>query len=391
MDPADEIPWDGLEEVLRGWSGRGQLYTALAGIEDDRGELRWHQHDIEGRARRILFAQLAPLLERWPRSSDEWLNALPAQSLRQRRITDTPLSGTDWIETRTLGWPPEQFVVKDRGRIADQLMSRTLRWSLDHLAVIRRDAIRVERSLRSVAETQMVAALSLRNQPPLDATDGIRPTSADVRALKRSGQPWSRLAPVAELLKAAQAEDLITFARQHLLPDDDIRWRLFHLAVLGKLLKVLRAHGASITSLRPLSGAVNPGPAYRIDLHGQRWDLWFEAAAIWDFYGKESPYQTLARASLEYRATCLGADILLIIPGEKAHAFECKFGEAGYIARDGYLQACTYAHELLRYHAPEVTSRVVGPDPKIVSSSEAAWKDLAVGIIGPRHMDSLEF
>ena len=234
---ADEIPWDGLAEVLRGWSGRGQLYEALATVDDDLSEVRWQRRDIERRARRILLTRLEPDIERWPTSADEWLHALPAESLRRRRITDAPYPGTDWIETRSLGWPPEQFVVRERSRVADQVMSRTLRWVLDQLALIRHDALLVERSLRSVAPAQFTAALSLRSRPPLKTTDGMRPSSGDVRALQRSGRPWSRLAPVAEKLRTSLSLDLLAFAREHLMPDDDIRWRIFHLAVFGQLLK----------------------------------------------------------------------------------------------------------------------------------------------------------
>ena len=145
MSSEDEIPWDGLEEVLRGWNGRGQLYEALAAVEDDLTELQWDRHDIERRARRILLAQLKPDLDRWPTSADAWLHALPAESLRRRRIAEVPYPGTDWIETRSLGWPAEQFVIKERSRVADQVMSRTLRWVLDQLRVIRRDAVAVDR------------------------------------------------------------------------------------------------------------------------------------------------------------------------------------------------------------------------------------------------------
>lgn len=101
MSSLEEIPWDGLAEVLRGWSGRGQLYEALATVEDDLTEVQWQRRDIERRARRILFAQLESDIERWPTSAADWLHALPAESLRQRRIADAPHPGTDWIETRS--------------------------------------------------------------------------------------------------------------------------------------------------------------------------------------------------------------------------------------------------------------------------------------------------
>jgi hypothetical protein len=71
-------PLDGLAEVLHGWSGRGQLYEALATVEDDLTEVRWQRRDIERRARRILFAQLESDIERWPTSAADWLHALPS-------------------------------------------------------------------------------------------------------------------------------------------------------------------------------------------------------------------------------------------------------------------------------------------------------------------------
>jgi hypothetical protein len=388
--PTDEIPWDGLAEVLRGWSGRGQLYEALAAVEDDLSEMRWDRRDIERRARRVLLAQLEPDIQRWPTSADDWLHALPAESLRRRRIADAPYPGTDWIETRSLGWPPEQFVVRDRSRIADQVMSRTLRWVLDELALIRQDAIAVERSLSKSAAPQFNAALSLRSKPPLNATEGMRPTSGDVRSLQRSGHPWSRLAPVAEKLRTSLGLDLLAFAREHLIPDDDIRWRIFHLAVFGRLIKTLRQRGAMVTNLRPLSGSSTTGPAYRLEVAERVWDLWFEAAGIWDYYGFPSPYKMLMGPALGHPGTPLGADILLIAPGEAAHAFECKFGTIAYIAREGYLQACTYAHELMRYLAPHVTSRVIAPDPKVNDPGELHLGELMIGVIGPRHLDALD-
>jgi hypothetical protein len=386
MPENEDIPEEGLAEVLRGWSGRGQLHEALAAAGGDLNEMRWHPRDIEGRAHRILLAELHPLLERWPVSAVEWLHALPAQSVRQRRITMGPGPGTDWVETRLLGWPPEHFVTKDRSRVADQIMSGTLRWVLDNIARVRRDAVRIERSLQGLAATQLAAALSLRTKPPLNATEAAPPTPADVRALRRSGRPWTRLAPVADCLRAFGKTDLMSYARQHLMPDEDLRPRLFHLAVFGMLLKTLRERGAAISSLRPLSGSLFPGPAYEISLNGTTWDLWFEAAAMWGYYNLPSPYQELMAPALGHSATPLGADILLVAPGGVAHAFECKFGQTSYIARSGYLQACTYGLELGRYPARRVTAHVVAPDSKVLSDHELQWNGVTVGVLGPRHL-----
>lgn len=390
MDDGEGIPLDGLTEVLRGWSGRGQLYGALAEVLDRDGEVRWQRQDIEGRAHRILLGRLEQHLLGWPGSAEEWLHALPAQSLRNRRISDAPQAGTDWVETRKRGWPPRQFVVRQRSRIADRFLATTLRWTIDRLAAVRKDAIRVERSVESIASAQITAALSLRGQSPLDGTEAIRPDRAGIRVLMRSGPPWTRLAPVTEALVEAQSADLLVFARQDLFPDPDIRWRLFHLAVLGVLLRALRERGATITSLRPLSGAADPGPSYAVELNGRRWDLWFEAAAIWSYYGQKSPYQSLVRQALGYQATPLGADILLIAPRDRAYAFECKYGETAYTSRHGYLQAMTYGDELRECFAPRVASYVVAKNSDVVRDDSRTLGDVTIGIIGPRHIRALD-
>lgn len=384
------IPLDGLEEVLRGWSGRGQLYEALA-VPNPDDEFHWSQQDVEGRANRVMLTRLEPLLLGWPTSSADWLHALPAQSLRQRRISDAPTAGTDWVETRILGWPPDQFVVHDRSRIADQLMATTLRWTIDRVVDIRRSARRVERTTENIAQHQIRAAMSLLSEPPLDSSEAVAPARPDIRALTRSGSPWTKLAPVAEMLLAARSENLLTFALQHLVPDEDLRPRIFHLAVLGMLLKTLRERGARITSLRPLSGAASPGPTYGVELNGRHWDLWFEAGAIWGHYGKEAPYPKLARSAIEYQASPLSPDILLIAPGEDAYSFECKYGQREYIAHQGYLQAVAYGYELRSCHAPCVTSCAVGPDPKVVRDQWFTAHDVTIGMIGPRHIKTMTF
>lgn len=388
---SSDIPQDGLAEVLRGWSGRGQLYEALAMIPDDYGELRWKRPDVQGRAQRVMLSHLEPLLAEWPTNTADWLHALPAESHRQRRTSDSPGAGTDWVETRMLGWAPEQFVINERSRIADQLMATTLRWTLDRVAEIRRGAMRVDRPTEKIAQRQIEAALKLRNEPPIDGAEAVRPARPDIRALRRSGRPWTRLAPVAEMIMRAQSEDLLTFARQHLMPDDDIRGCLFHLGVLGMILKSLRSRGAEIINLRPLSGAASPGPAYSIRMDNRQWDLWFQAGGIWKHYQKDSPYVTLTQPALGHKAIPLAPDILLIAPGEDAYAFECKHGTTRYIAHDGYLQAVAYGYELRAHHAKRVTSCAVGPDPKVRCDKWIVSNDVTIGVIGPRHIETMAF
>ena len=70
------------------------------------------------------------------------------------------------------------------------------------------------------------------------------------------------MASVAQVLvEAEKSVDFLIY--QVLMPDDEIRWRLFHLAILGVLLIALRDAGCQITSLRPLSPK-SSGPNYEV-------------------------------------------------------------------------------------------------------------------------------
>ena len=57
------IPWDGLLEVLTSYSGKGQLYQAVAAAS---GTDAWTAADVRSRARRVLFSAALPALAHWP-------------------------------------------------------------------------------------------------------------------------------------------------------------------------------------------------------------------------------------------------------------------------------------------------------------------------------------
>ena len=107
--------------------------------------------------------------------------------------------------------------------------------------------------------------------------------------------------------------------------------------------------------------------------------------------GQQSPYRALMKRSLDHPATALGADILLITSGQDAYSFECKYGDASYVARNGYHQACTYGFELQLHHARRVTSYIVGPDSVVANPCEFTMNELTIGVIGPRHIGALQF
>lgn len=98
-----DVPEDGLEEVLRGWSSKAKLYAALAEVTDDWADIQWSQLDIKQRANRVLFARIVEFLKGWPTKTTDWTDALPASSRRTRRISPNPGPGTDWVTSAIRG------------------------------------------------------------------------------------------------------------------------------------------------------------------------------------------------------------------------------------------------------------------------------------------------
>jgi hypothetical protein len=207
----------------------------------------------------------------------------------------------------------------------------------------------------------------------------------DLRALERSGKPWAAVAAVAARLRAAAREDLLSTARRHIAPVEQLRWRLFHLAVFGETLRVFRSVGADLVNLRPLSGSDTGGPNLRATTnHGNTWDIWFESSAVWSYYGWQSPYQKLTRSPERPQPAPLGADIVALRPGARAVLVECKYGPRDYVARHGYLQAVTYSAELSRHVEEPVAGIVVGPASAVPRFSQVELPGFTVALANPQ-------
>ena len=385
------IPLAGLDEVLRAWSGQGQLWNALATIRDDVADREWSVEDVRRRAHRVLFAKLESHLERWPRDLRTWTEALPAESTRERILSSAPTSGTSWRDTRRLGWPPRAFAGHVRGRVADTLLVTTLRWTIEQILAIKKSAVSVDPSLAGVAREQLMIAQELLGVEPVASAQPIAPARADVTALDREGRPWTSLAPVCDALRFLNDASLYELCSELIMPsgDADLVWRLFHLGVLGEVLLYLRGTMAEVRSLKPLSGALTKGPSYRVEDHdGGHWDLWFEASGIWSWPGYGSvrePYKD-AVGGLFDSPRALGADLLLIGPGDKALILECKYsGERNYVA-GGYAQAVAYAMELKDRLVDDATATVVGPEGVVKYHS---YTDTLAGRIGVAPPSSL--
>jgi hypothetical protein len=284
------------------------------------------------------------------------------------------MSSVDWIATRQLGsWPPQEFVSRPRAKVPDSLLSATLRWCLDELAVIRSAALRIEPNAAVREPVGLVPALKLRDEPPLETVRGIRPTRSELRTVRREGWPWTALAAVSEELLRQSDLGVEELARELLAPDPELEWRLFHLAVFGEILLGLADAGATLVSLRPLG--IGSGPVHIVALDGESWDLWFEAGGLASHYGGTSAYAAVTRG-LRRRPRALQPDIALVRGRDRrARVWECKFSvDDGYL-RMGVLQSMAYLREVAGAIGVTPAVSLTVPDPAARDGHESASAD----------------
>ncbi len=369
------IPWPGLLEVLSAYSGKGQLYDAVAA---GTGNDSWTAADVRRRARRVLFAQVLPLVARWPVRLSDWWDALPRQVRTTRALSPAPAGRVDWARTRAQGWPPTSgFWAGSRRRIDDDALVGVLAWTITRLDEVRQDAARLVPGIDEAVSGQLKAAQAVLVGLPATAAED-RPDRAAQAAVRLAGRPWGLLAEVATVL-VSEDHDLAEVARRLLLPDEAARGRLFHLACLGLALEAAKSAGCLVAGLRPLG--VGDGPAYRVTTPaGEAWDLWFEGAGMWTHYGSTSPY-VRATSHMPGVSQPIGADLVLTRPGVHALVVECKYSaDPGYITRNGYEQALAYQAEALTGLVDSARAVVVGPDDVIHAQGTSRTQ------LGPVHL-----
>lgn len=370
-----DIPQKGLAEALEGWSSKGELWQSLAAIPSERD---WSWRDSERRAMRVLLAELAGLIGDWPTLELEWIEALPAVSHRLREISPVPGSGVNWAATRLRGWPPSEFVSRPKSRVADQLLVASLRWTIERLADVRASAERASPGASAAIRAQLDTAEALLDIEPVASAPALAPDAVDIPVIAAEGRPWAQMSAVTEELLALQEATIFDLARRLIAPTEE-RWRLFHLGVFGEVLRALRERGNRYRSLRPLS-ATSSGPAFEvIDDAGQSWDLWFEAAGAWKYYGVCDPYAD-AVAGVPGAGSALGCDIALMRFPERALLVDAKYSaNAAVVGRDGYRAALAYAAEARSGLAEEIVSVAVGPAEVVQCQG---WTQTDVGQIG---------
>lgn len=357
------LPEAGLRRIAGSWSGMGTLVHALAGLEEDPETGRaWTEAQIERRAYRILFEAAKPAVRRLPVRSSRWLDVLPVVTQTLRTAAPSPFPGARWAETqRRAGWPPTLIWGRARRRTDDSLLVSGLRWILDRLLSVAGRVEDISPVTTLDVPRQLDAARAALAMEPLASASPERPSRVELSAMRGEGPPWSAAADVGATLLLAEGPTE-EFAFRLLAPEAALRPLLFHLGVMGAVLQALEAAGAAVVSLRPL-GAGGKGPAYRATRDDIQWDIWFEAGGAWAYYDVEEPYRE-ATSAMPIAYQPLGADVMLIVPHERAVVIECKYpitGDASYIARHGYHQALTYAVEA-RLLAERISAIVVGPE-----------------------------
>jgi hypothetical protein len=375
------LPEHGLNVVCSMWSGRGQLWQAVAATTDPNVERRWTREQVERRALRVLFTLTAEKLGRLPGTQRDWFDALPGLTRRIHSMSPSPVGRVDWVKSALGGWPPRAFAVRRRERQPDIVLVTALAWAAQQASKVLAAVPAPASATESTALERLSLLAQLREHPTVLAATPQRPTGEDLKALYASGSPWRQLGRLVKEWSLIESPSLTDIARQLLAPDPEIRWRLFHLAVLGEVLAALDGLGATIVSTGPLADQEsNAEASFVAVVDDHEWRLWFEAAGIWKALSKTQPYKIAAEV-VRGQSRALGADLLLIdAAAQRALVIECKFSaNPSVVGRDGFHQASTYLAEGQGRLTPNVVSVVVGPATVV---SDLKLTDLVGGKIG---------
>lgn len=384
------LPRSGLDELLQGWIGDGDLIRAVAASGTD-GHC-WSERDIRQRGQRNALAQLSDDLQRLPRSERQWASALPAASRSAREVSKVPSAGIRWSETvRRHGWPPAAYATRHRRRTTDETALTVLAWLARRLDAYRHSC-------------QSSPALLKRIEPPirmmhqavarLEDPNPVKPDRTDLRSLRSSGQPWSVVSRIAELVARVDGDPAFV-AFELLYPQPELAPRLFHLNAFGVVLRTLRRARFRCAWRSPIGGA-RGGPRLRCaDSHGLVLDLWFEAAGSRKHYALHDGAYARATRSISGAGGPIGADIAVVSAARNAALLlECKWSpDPSYVGRDGFHQAAGYALDARDGLAERVWSFVVGPaeiipEPNLATGLESSGS-IVLGSVSCDHLPAL--
>jgi len=345
------------------------VYATLAAVTPEPGGMTWTAADVRRRARRVLLGLLRPTLDRLPATTDQWDTYLPVTQISYRTIAPIPSGSTCWADTvREFGWPPTSYHQRERRREVDDVALSSLAWLARRLDAIVEDveavAPSVARGAHPVARTLAHVALSR-----LADTTPARPDRLDLRSLAASGFPWSVLAELAEQVGRAET-DLQFLAYELIQPDPESVARLFHLAILGEVIRSFQRCGFDVRWRAPLQAVRQLGPQLVVTRGEDRWEIWYEAAGARAYY--RLPAATYGRAveHIPGAGGAIGSDIAVIGRESRSLLLEVKWSpRPSYVGRSGFHQAMSYALDARLGVTPEVWSFLVGPAEVVLGTS----------------------
>lgn len=227
MSELASIPWAGVRRVLADWSGPGDLLDVLAGTEGH--ERTWSRRDLELRANWLSYKRLMPYIDRLPTRVMQWLDAIPASSHSQRLLAQAPGPRTRWVDTRIdYGWPARTFVIDHREKVETEMLRQVGAWLCRVLEGFVSAVSRIEDGVPHGLQRRAAALSGAFGTLP-----ALELTRRHIEIARATGYPWNVAARVASELRP----DLEELALGLVAPDEELQARVFHIGVLGGLLK----------------------------------------------------------------------------------------------------------------------------------------------------------
>ena len=336
------IPTVGLEIRLV-WAGRGGLWSAVAAADDQRG-YKWPPVLARRRAMRVAVRCFGPSCTHGPtRFVAGWTPCLPSRS-----DSDTSkisrVRAWSWPATRRSGWPPREFHHRRRSRVPDTLLVTTTRWTIEELVRAVEDVDSIDSAILGAdARSRMRTAAAMLNLEPLASSHPVVPSQADLVALRTSGRPWGAVAAVARCLRIID-HDPAQLALLPLDPDPALADRLFHVAVLGCILRASPTPDGELS--RSAYQAAPTGSLVVLSDRHQRPRL--GCLVRWPACGPLRRGFSLRcrRRRNHWDRRSAGCRHALVRRTDRAIIIECKYSaNPTYVGRNGYEQALAYMSE----------------------------------------------
>lgn len=382
-----DIPTRGLLEALSSWALAGGVTTvealtgAVGSLPSLDAETAWTPDDVGRRADRLAWEYLRSTVMELPHSSEQWMDALPAIGVSHAEWSDVPRSPVDWAASvRRMGaWPPPApgrvvYLSRRRSRQRDDSVTSTMAWGREQLQAI-----------VSAAEG-LGALIPLTARERVDAVPAVvspvEPDYRELEALRLLGTPFTELSSAIAMVLELYSDPYV-YARDLLLPDDELRWRLFHLGCYGELLAEAVDRIGPITSTRPLMAGTRRATHVLTDgvEPDVTYEFWFEASGLWKLKPGTTSHAEVAKAVRGTRGGLI-PDIAAVrqrngVPERLALA-EVKYSRNGqYIFGTGYAEALGYGLEAVELFGIPTLSLVVAPDDMIVGSGASVERNVS--------------